>query len=245
MNKSVANLIESNWPLKLAQNLGRYDDLIFCPLDMPPPPEIDTAEFVDWMIKVGSSSMAPKRVYEKLNDHEYPWICAAPKGGSFLAMKEAFPQIVEYLGNYPFDEIDHCVVLAQRGFQHVFTHTDGDYLRGMRLYLKSKNKEGLHFFRGLEKYDEFDMYKTAPDGSVSRINWEESHQMDSPVYADFPDGCQTFMVNSGRACHAIDSNTCELGDRIAILIRGSYNEDRFNDLMDRSLSKYGDKAIWY
>jgi hypothetical protein len=245
MNESVARLIANQWPLKLAQNLGRYDDLIFCPLDLPPPPEVDTGEFVDWMLRAGSANMAPKRVYEKLTGHEYPWAVAFPDGGSYKAMKDEFPQVTEYLASFPFDEIEHTVILAQRGCQHVFTHTDRDWLRGMRVYLKSKNKEGLHFFRGREKYDEFDMYKTLPDGTVQMIDWNESHHMDEPIYAEFPEGCQTFMLNSGRASHAIDTNTCELGERVAILVRGKYNEERFNELMERSLAKYGDKAIWY
>ena len=234
----------NTWPRKMAQNLGKYDDLIFCPLDLPNPPEVDIAQFIAWLHEKSANSMLPRVAFEKYSGKEYPWLSTTIGNGA-IELRDSFPTIYEYLKEYPFDSLDHLVVLAQRGFQPIFIHTDRDWLQGMRFYLTCKNKEGLHFFRGREKYDEYEPHMMCADGSVKAPSWNETHFMDDPIYANFPDNHKPFMINSGRACHAIDPNTCEVGDRIAFLVRGKINSEKYDQLIERSLAKYGDHAIWY
>lgn len=232
------------WPAKLAQNLGKYDDLIFCPLDMPNPPEVDIAQFIDWLHEQSKHSMIPRAAFEKYSGKEYPWLATTIKHGA-VELKNSFPELHEYLSWFPFDLLDHLVILAQKGRQSIFIHTDRDWLQGMRFYLTCKNKEGLHFFRGRQKYDEFEPHMVGSDGKVKAPNWAQTHFMDEPIYASFPDGHKPFMINSGRACHAVDANTCQLGERIAFLVRGQINTGKYEDLMARSLAKYPQHAIWY
>ena len=231
------------WPLKLAQNLGKYDDLIFCPLDMPIPPNIDPMALVEWMKTPGTINM-PKMAFEKVTKQEYPWLSRIASEGC-EEVKEAFPELYEYLKSFPFESIEHMVFLAQRGHQPIFTHCDSDWLCGMRLYLTSKNREGLHFYKGKERYDEFLTYRVTEKREVIQADWEKTHHMDKPVYATFPENSHAFMLNSGRAAHAVDANTCELGERIAVLIRGKYDKQKLEDLIARSLAKHGNHAIWY
>lgn len=235
----------TDWPLVPARGLGRYDDLIFSPLDLPAPPEIDPARFVEWMgTGQDQQQMAPKRAFERVENREYPWLMRTLPG-DLSPLRDAFPDVHAYLSVFPFQSIRAIVILAQRGYQAVHTHTDSDALCGMRFYLTRKNAEGLHFFRGRDRYDRFDTYQRTPTGELLRADWDRYFRTEEPVYATLPPGGRVFMLNSARAAHAVASNTCELGERIAVLVQGVYDVERRDALIARSVERYGDHAIWF
>lgn len=224
---------------------GRFDDLIFCPLDLSPPPEIDVKEFIEWMrsdpLRTGEY---PKAHYERVTGNPYPWLMRS-LSSDLEPLRAAFPQVHAYCAQYPLKPLKTVIFLAQNGHQSVFTHTDSDGLVGLRFYLANKNVEGLHFYRGKEKYDSFSCYPRDAEGRPISANLPEYFDMESKIYARFPSDVRSFMLNSARAAHGIDSNTCELGDRIAVLVQGEVDATAYEALIERSLEKYGQFAIWY
>ena len=235
----------TEWPFTPASQLGRYDDLIFVPLDLPPPPTIDPLRFVEWMQATADPrTSAPSFAYRQSSGREYPWLMTSIVG-DLAPLQKCFPEVADYFSVYPLRTITHAIFLAQRGHQAVFKHTDSDGLYGMRLYLTSKNAEGLHFYRGRERYDAFPTYARSPEGELKCADWDRYFRTDEPIYASLPPESRAFHLNSARAVHAVDENTCELGDRIAVLVCGEVDHDRRDDLISRSLKRYGEHAIWY
>jgi hypothetical protein len=234
----------SRWVVP-ARGLGRFDDLIFCPLDLPEPPAIDVPKFISWMASDPTGSgRVPKERFERLTGRPYPWLMRVASG-EMDSLREAFPEVYEYCARYPLKNLRNLVFLAQDGHQAVFPHTDSDGLVGLRLYLANANVEGLHFYQGRERYDYFSGYRTDEDGQPISVDFRPDFHMDSPIYAQFPEKAGPFMLNSARAVHAVDANTCKLGDRIAVLVQGDVDMNRYERLIESSLSKFGDCAIWY
>lgn len=228
-----------------AKNLGRFDDLIFCPLNLPEPPSVDADRFIEWMSSDATGyGKAPKEHFERFTGKTYPWLMRVVSGDmdEFAVL---FPEVHSYCAAYPLKSIRTFVFLAQDGYQSVFPHADSDGLVGLRLYLANKNSEGLHFFKGRERYDKFCPYRNDDSGNPISANYSQHFHMDEPVYARFPKGQRAFMLNSARAIHAVDANTCKLGDRIAVLIQGELDVDRYENLIESSLEKFADYAIWY
>lgn len=239
------------WPLVPAKNQGRYDDLIFVPFDLPLVPQVDVSQFLMWMkANQNFPTMRPKSAFEKTSGKEYPWFSSA-LFGDITPLREAFPEISQYVDLFPLKKVEQLVFLAQRGHQDVFKHTDSDGLYGMRFYLTKKNAEGLHFYRGREKYDYFPTYATpetfqpTTGFGICPADWDHFFKTEEPVYATFPSECSAFHLNSARAVHAVDANTCELGERIAVLVIGELDHDKRDQLIERSLDRYGQHAIWY
>jgi hypothetical protein len=228
-----------------AQGYGKYDDLIFTPLAMPPPPVIDPEKFVDWMVADDmKTGKFPKERYERLTGLKYPWLMRSVIG-DMSVLEDAFPEVLQYAKLYPFKKLRAVIFLAQDGRQEVFPHVDSDGLTGMRFYLQNRNVEGLHFFKGRERYDYFDPYKPDANGNPIAVDFNRYFHMDDRVYAKFPPGSRSFMLNSARAVHAIDANTCKLGDRIAVLIQGELDREKLDALISASLSRYPEYALWY
>lgn len=233
------------WPSTPAQRLGRFDDLIFSPLDLPLPPAIDVPKFLEWMTCVQDPKVIfTKMAFEKAHKRPYPW-ASRFLFGEEAALKEAFPELYEYLLLYPFDDLTKLMFLAQEGYQDIFTHCDPDGLHGMRLYLTAKNCEGLHFFKARQAFDNFPTYIHNDAGETVSADWDKHFKMDEPVYAHLPAPTRSFVLNSARAAHAVDANTCALGERISILVGGTVNVQRREALIERSLKRYGENAIWF
>jgi len=233
-----------SWLMTPAKSQNVFDDLIFTPLDLPNPPEIDVARFIRWMeVGQNDATAAPKVAFERLEKREYPWL-VRNLHEDLSPLQAEFPDVYDYLAAFPFRRVRTLVILAQRGFQSVHTHTDSDGLCGMRFYLTRKNAEGLHFYKGRERYDHFGTYMRQ-NGAVVRADWDKYFRTDEPVYATLPEDKKVFMLNNARAAHAVDANTCELGDRIAVLVQGEYDPVRRDELLRRSVEKYANQAIWY
>jgi hypothetical protein len=234
----------TEWPYKLAQHAGRYDDLIYCPLDLPLPPTVDVPQFLEWMASVQDPQMlTTKNSYEQAKKLPYPWLSRFLKDA--MQLKEAFPELYDYLLLYPFDALTSLMFLAQKGHQDVFTHCDPDGLYCMRLYLTVKNCEGLHFFKARQPFDHFSTYSRNEAGDIVSADWDKYFKTDEPTYAHLPKPTRAYVLNSARAAHAVDRNTCELGERICVLVFGTANVQRRDALIERSLKLYSKNAIWY
>lgn len=231
-------------PFTPAAHAGRFDDLIFTPLDMPQPPSVDVNRLVEWMGDNKKVGLYWKNHYERLTGRQYPWL-ARSVFDDLTPLAEAFPEVLDYALLYPFESVRAVIFLAQDGHQSVFPHSDSDGLTGMRFYLENRHVEGLHFYKGKEKYDTFNSNRLDENGNPISIGFENYFDMSERIYARFPPSSRAFMVNSARAIHAVDANTCKLGDRIAVLVQGKLDVNRFEALIDASLKRYGEYAIWH
>jgi hypothetical protein len=165
--------------------------------------------------------------------------------GDMTPLKEAFPEVFDYALLYPFESVKAVIFLAQDGHQSVFPHSDSDGLTGMRFYLENRHVEGLHFYKGKQKYDSFNSSQLDESGTPAPVRFENYFDMSDPIYARFPSSSRAFMLNSARAIHAIDANTCKLGERIAVLVQGKLDVERFEKLIESSLKRYGEYTIWH
>jgi hypothetical protein len=234
----------SQSPFIPATRFRRFDDLIFTPLDMPQPPSVDVEQLIRWMSQDQKMGTYWKERYERLTGLEYPWLMRSVSG-DLTPLAKAFPEVFAYAMSYPFRKVSTIILLAQNGHQTVLPHADSDGLAGMRFYLANKNVEGLHFYKGRERYDKFDSNGADKDGVPTRVNFNQYFHMDKRIYARFPQDSRAFMLNSARAVHSVDANTCTLGDRIAVLVQGELDQDRLDALLEASTKRYGDYAIWY
>lgn len=234
----------SQTPFTPATRFERFDDLIFTPLDMMQPPCVDIRRFVQWMSEDEKTGLYWKQRYEHLTGLQYPWLMRSVSG-DMTPLADAFPEVFAYAMSFPFRRVSAVICLAQNGHQTVFPHADSDGLVGMRFYLANKNVEGLHFFKGRERYDHFNSNGADKNGSPTRVNFDKYFHMDNPIYARFPEGSRAFMLNSARAVHSVDANTCTLGDRIAVLVQGELDRERVEALLEASANRYGDYAIWF
>ena len=186
----------------------------------------------------------PKERYERLTGLKYPWLMRSVVG-DMGELERKFPQVLSYAKLYPFKSIRTIIFLAQDGHQAVFPHSDSDGLTGMRFYLENRHVEGLHFYKGLKPYDSFNSAQFDKSGNPVPVQFEKYFDMSKAIYARFPEDSRAFMLNSARAIHGIDANTCQLGDRIAVLVQGELDREKFDTLIARSLERFKGFAIWF
>src|SRR4051812_47865369 len=64
-----------------AVTLECYRDLVFSPLDLPPPPAVDVPHLISWMTWACTEGRkrglnAAERKYESVTGRQYPWLVA-------------------------------------------------------------------------------------------------------------------------------------------------------------------------
>lgn len=224
-------------------------DLLFCPLDLPTPPEIDYGDFCDW--REEQREFNEKHNFTaRLADGKsnYPWQVAWAlwwntwdKPNPWIAdFDKRFPELVEYFKLYPFKNAKSISFLDQKESRDVYLHTDPDARWGMRFYLFNGLGEKLYFVRAKHQLNE--RLTTMKDG-VYRDLWEESQK--EKLYASFPQERCAWMLNSYRAFHGIEHNPKPLGNRVATVLIGDYDYPRLFELLNRSADKYKEQAIWW
>jgi len=227
--------------------LEHYRDLVFSPLDLPSPPAVDAARLVRWMTwarveghKRGLNRA--ERAYESGTGRQYPWLVANVSLENRTHVEDSFtrefPEIERYADQFPRTDPGCLVLLAQRGGGDVFLHTDSDGYWGFRFYLVGENHEGLHFY--LSRRRQSELPRRAED-------WSRYVDLSARRYARWPAENRPFCLNSVRAAHAVDRNTCALGERIACLVfpGGGLDRKKLRRLLDRSTAKYRDYQIWH
>jgi len=226
--------------------LDAYRNLVFSPLALPSPPMIDSAALIEWMhwarvegLKIGLNS--PERNFEARTGRRYPWLMAnvvfTEPSDIVRSFERQFPEVVEYCRVFPVKRARVLVLLAQRGDMDVHMHADSDGYWGLRFYLANKNYEGLHFYLARPGID------VLPRGTDALPQYVET----TKHYARWPAENKPYCVNSLRAAHAVDSNTCRLGERIACLLLpdGGHDEEKLLALLGASSALYGSHQIWH
>jgi hypothetical protein len=226
--------------------LDKYRDLVFSPLALPAPPPVDNARLIAWMRWAREEGHkrglnVPERSYEAATRLPYPWLMANVHYGKRSHVEDSFdcefPAIAAYAGLFPVHAVRLIVLLAQRGNVDAYLHTDSDGCWGFRFYLANRRRDALYFCLARERYAEL-----PPKAS----DWSRFLDTERRHYARWPEGNHPFCLNSIRAAHAVESNTCELGERIACLVmpQDGIDEERLLKLLDESAARFGAYQIW-
>jgi hypothetical protein len=227
--------------------LADYEDLVFSPLAMPPPPDVDTARLIEWMTWARAEGHkrglnVPERGYEAATGRPYPWLMANvfyPRPSHVEeSFEREFPDLLRYAHSFPLKDLKLVVLLAQRGDIDVHLHTDSDGHWGFRFYLANKRQDALYFHMARER---------AGALPPSASDWATLVELDTRHYARWPEGNRPYCLNSIRAAHAVEANTCRLGERIACLVipRDGPDETRLLRLLEESSAAVGSYQIWY
>jgi hypothetical protein len=230
-----------------AATLEEFRDLVFSPLDLPPPPAVDSARLVAWMAWAHgeaekSGRNVPERNYEAQTGRQYPWLMTAlhysAPGSLEAAFGCEFPQVVQYARFFPLRGLKLIALIAQREGTEVHLHTDSDGYWGLRFYLANRSSDALYFCMARDAAAE--LPRRADDWSAL-LDSRRKH------YARWPAGNPPYCLNSIRAAHAVDANTCSLGQRIACLVvpQKGHDERALLDLLRRSTARFGAYQLWY
>lgn len=227
--------------------LERFRDLVFSPLDLPAPPQIDGKRLVAWMAWAREESRRrghnrSERGYEGRTGRQYPWLmatiyCSDP-GAAEESFEREFPQVLRYARQFPCRGIRLISLIAQRKDAAVHLHTDTDGYWGFRFYLANRSTDALYFC--MARHGRDSLPRRADDSSPLIV-------ADRRHYARWPKGNHAYCLNSVRAAHAVDAGACELGERIACLVmpQDGHDEQALLDLLEKSTAKFGDYQLWY
>ena len=154
---------------KFPVELEPYRSLIWCPLDLPDPPEVDEQEFFSWIhdcIKKDEGTVAGgvagatgtikfndpnlKRTASYSGKGVYPWnlmhVMRSDIGWRhFDSLTQRLPDLANYISNLPVEEFFTISFLNQKPGVDVGAHTDPDIWFGIRFYLINKSGSRIFF----------------------------------------------------------------------------------------------------
>jgi len=226
----------------LYRRLGRFTDLIFCPLDLPAPPRVARERMVEW---VAAAQQQRGAIKEEARFRPYPWSAAyaAERGAWRDGFEGRFPQLVAYLELFPTASWTKVAVLVQEPQQDVSLHTDPDPVLGWRVYL-SHGGARTFFCPTFVRHEER-LATWTPEG---RRDWSRFVRTDRKCYARMPAGTGAWTLNAYRAAHGVESHRGAAGERMTLLLVPDLEHldlDAYLALLERSVSRYRDYAIWY
>ena len=228
---------------ELYDRLGRFTDLIFCPLDLPAPPAVARDALVDW---VGAARAASPTNEERLaGAGAYPWSSAyaAHHGAWRHGFEARFPEVCAYLELFPVRSWTCVNVLIQEPQQDVWLHTDPDPVLGWRVYLGHGGAR-VFFCPALERA-RTRLSTWTPEG---RRDWSKFVRTDEKLYARLPSSSCAWTLNSYRAAHGVETHAGAAGERVTLLLIPDLEQldmESYLALLERSVREYRDYAIWY
>ena len=239
-----------------------YKNLIYVPLDLETP-VVDEEEFLKWLESahakdrasegnesdgVQLSSESSKGLLPAQNNKNiYPWNIVylhrhLRKTHNYESCLEQFPSIKKYLDDLPFDSKASISILRQHPGVDVGIHTDYDLWFGIRFYLINSSNARI-FFQKAKTPNTTRLTAFTDDGK--RIPWDDIIQPEK-VYARYPSPKCSFHLTCTHAVHGVESvpedQSCS---RITFFFTGKLNPAKYVELLERSLKKYGDYAIWH
>lgn len=240
----------------------RYKNLIYLPLDLTTP-TVDETEFLTWFKQThdkdynseGNESDGIKLSGEysknllpaQNSKNEYPWNIVylhrhLKKTENYNTCIEKFPSIKSYIDSLPFDSNASISILKQHPGIDVGIHTDYDLWFGIRFYLINSSNARI-FFQKAKNPTTHRLTAFKPSGE--KIPWNELVE-DEKIYASYPTPTCSFHLSCTHAVHGVESvpedQTCS---RITFFFTGKLNPQKYVDLLDRSIEKYKEYAIWH
>lgn len=258
---------------KFPEELEQYKNLIYVPLDLETP-VVDEDEFLKWFQETHDKVYKTSRnesdgihlssEYNKTllpaqnNKNEYPWNivflhrnAASLKYSSFTELAnldnyqsclEKFPSIKKYIDSLPFDRMSSIAILRQNPGLDVGIHTDYDLWFGIRFYLVNRSDARIFFQKAKHPTTQ---RLTAFTDDKKRIPWDQLVN-DEKIPGRYPHPTCSFHLTCTHAAHGVEAVPEDIGcSRITFFFTGRLNTVKYKELLDRSLAKYGDYAIWY
>jgi hypothetical protein len=235
---------------QLYDRLGRFTDLIYCPLDLPAPPQVAREALLDW---VSAARRSDPTNEEKLYagaaggaaHAAYPWnsAYAAYHGAWRHGFDARFPAVAAYLALFPARAWTCVNVLVQEPQQDVWLHTDPDPVLGWRVYLGHGGAR-VFFCPALER-SRSRLSTWTPQG---RRDWSKFVNTDEKLYARLPQSTCAWTLNSYRAAHGVETHHGAAGERVTLLLVPDLERldmEGYLALLERSVERYRDYAIWY
>ena len=246
----------------IPQELEAYEDLIYTPLAMPDPPQIDFQEFFDWaqgaeplQYEGTSQPLTPGQLAAQ-SIARYPWQIVrcyrndiSPNWAPEFSQR--FPQLKDYILSFPIKRLRIAAFLIQQ--QHVpgFLHCDVDDGIGLRFYLKNTLESRLVFHKTHRKI--WARPLTFKDGEHVPEQRDLSRVVDleNPIPAKQPRESYAWAVTATKAMHTV-LPVDQTGIKITCSLMPEMNTEHssldapaLRELLDKSTALYRDYQIWY
>jgi hypothetical protein len=239
-----------------------YKNLIYVPLDLETP-VVDEEEFLKWFETahekdcrstgnesdgIQLSGESSKGLLPAQNNKNiYPWNIVylhrhLRKTDNYESCLAQFPTIKNYLNALPFDSKASVSILRQHPGVDVGIHTDYDLWFGIRFYLVNSSNARI-FFQKAKAPTTARLTAFTDDGK--RIPWDNLIYPEK-IYAQYPTHKCSFHISCTHAVHGVEAVPEDIDcSRITFFFTGKLNTIKYKELLDRSLSKYGEYAIWH
>lgn len=239
-----------------------YKNLIYVPLDLETP-VVDEADFLKWFESAHLKDQQSVRnesdgiqlsgdsskglLPAQNNKNVYPWNIVylrrhLHKTDNYDSCLTKFPTIKNYIEELPFDSIASISILKQHPGVDVGIHTDYDLWFGIRFYLINSSNARI-FFQKATNPNTTRLTAFTNDGD--RIPWKDIVDSEK-IYATYPTPNCNFHLTCTHAAHGVEAvpedQNCP---RITFFFTGRLNPAKYAELLERSLQKYGDYAIWH
>jgi hypothetical protein len=242
--------------------LDSYKSLIYVPLDLEVP-IVDEEKFLIWFnnaydadfdtegAEVNGIPLNSKAITQldpaKNSKEVYPWKIVylhRAKGvtRNMDPFNQEFPELGKFIDDMPFDKSGSISILKQNAGVDVGIHSDFDIWFGIRFYLVNKSNARIFF------------QKANNPTTLRLTNWTEAGEKltwdnfvsDEKIYARYPKPVHAFHITSTHAVHGVEAvpedQDCS---RITFFLTGKLNPEKYKELLDKSLEKYSDYAIWH
>lgn len=238
-----------------------YKNLIYLPLDLETP-VVDEDAFLKWfefahlkdnqlegnesdgiqLTGESSKGLLPAQN----NKNIYPWKLVylhrhLKKTDNYESCLTQFPAIRNYIEQLPFDYNTSISILRQHAGVDVGIHSDYDLWFGIRFYLINSSSARIFFQKAKNPTN---IRLTAFDNVGKRIPWDAIVESEK-IYAQYPTPKCSFHLTCTHAVHGVEAvpenDDCS---RITFFFAGRLNSIKYKELLDRSLAKYGEYAIW-
>lgn len=249
--------------------LKKYRHLIYCPLDLSDPPFVDEKKIFNYINdrisidletennsvggalgSISLKSQLAKSLSSNSSNGEYPWrlvhlMRADLHDTRWNDFVNIFPELAEYFLSLPFKEHFTMSLLNQKANQDVGMHTDPDLWFGIRFYLVNKSNARI-FFRKAKNPTYSRLLNIAPADNqigLKKIDWDELLDQEK-IFADYPKKNFCFHLTSTHAVHGVETVPDDNESRITGFVSGVIDENRYLPILERSLKKYSEYAIW-
>lgn len=256
------------------KELEPYKGLIYCPLDLPPPPAIDEEKLFGYIhmrherdkgtlagsvagavgpIPLDSPWLQYTASWSK-EKNTYPWRLLhlmrsdfKENGWEFYAeFKEWLPELAAYIESLPVSEFYTISLLNQKAGVDVGIHTDPDVWFGLRFYAVNRSNAKIFFQKAKNPQDKRLLNLTYDEnGKVKQLPWSDFVD-DEKIYAKYPQPCFPFHLTTTHAAHGVEAvPSDDENSRVTGFIICRVNPAEYAELLARSVEKYKDYAIWW
>jgi hypothetical protein len=246
--------------------LEPFKNLIYIKLDLPDVPNFDQELFKDWcrdnyreVVKPLKDRAGSERFPSKSKINPgYPWKTAWIYGIKnndnppwYYNFDTVFPDLVRYIEHYPIDQLEDigaAQILMQKILSEVGPHTDPDPWFGIRTYLSDEKKDErakLYFCPSYNDLEEHIPFWKQTETGFEPNKMSDFFDVDNKKIVQENYGKFSCMFNSVRAAHGVEKHMGATGERALLLVAFKrLNSKKLKDLLERSIARYPNTAIW-